>query len=89
MSRTHAQQHAGGSDRSIHSRTRMMNTLHCFVRAATTTFKVGQRVEAKDNGGSYKKGMVTSVAPLKVRLDRWENAYTWDSVRHIGAKDDN
>lgn len=51
------------------------------------TFRVGDRVLAKDRKGSeiattWKEGTVTSLAPLKVRRDGTTKIYEWDNVMY-------
>lgn len=39
------------------------------------------RVEARDNGKAWKPGYVTSVNPLKVKIDGELSGVSWDEVR--------
>lgn len=43
-----------------------------YVSSGGFIFSIGQRVECKDAGEDWKPGVVTSVHPLQVRLDEWD-----------------
>ena len=49
--------------------------------SVTAAFRLNQRVKCKDSGdSSWKQGVVTSVSPLKVQCDGWDDSFTWDQV---------
>jgi len=44
-------------------------------------FHIGEFVEARLKGGIWRPGCVTSVSPLRVKLDGWNTTHSWDHVR--------
>jgi len=49
-------------------------------------FKVGEKVECKDNNeADWKRGVVVCLEPLKVLPERWsgDKGFQWDSVRKL------
>jgi len=55
------------------------------LRRSTTSVAVGEKVERRDNGGTWGTGFVTSMVPLKVSVfdDPAAKGYTWDEVRKL------
>ena len=53
------------------------------------TFRVSQRVRCKDKGDAqWRTGTVTSSRPLKVQIDGWDSAFSWDQVEAISISTD-
>ena len=52
-------------------------------------FRVSQRVRCKDKGDAqWRTGTVTSSRPLKVQVDGWESAHSWDQVEAVSGSTD-
>lgn len=52
--------------------------------SSSSTFKVGQRVECKDNGDSrWKPGTITQLSSLKVLVDGYSDPFSWDQVQAL------
>ena len=55
--------------------------------SVTAAFRLNQRVKCKDSGdSSWKQGVVTSVSPLKVQCDGWDDSFTWDQVERVDGQ---
>jgi hypothetical protein len=44
---------------------------------------IGQTVECRDSNEPWRKGVVTSTAPLKVKSAAWDFGASWDEVRAL------